>query len=225
VLRRESAELLESHLSYPILAYYRSQYEQQSWLAGLTTILDVAALIMVGIGGTTTRPARLAFAIARHGAADLSHILGTRPPSSDPECLAAADLVHLRALLAEAGGPLREGPEADTTLTHLWQMYEPFVSALADRLLMPLPPWLPTPGARMSGRSRRGERRCSPPNTMRWTARRMSKTCGVALAMFDGFLGGPSMVRTPDVAHAPEAFTAVCTSPEHDRAVPGNGYV
>jgi hypothetical protein len=33
-------------------------------------------------------------------------------------------------------------------LSHLRQMYEPFVSALAEWLLMPLPPWLPTPGAR-----------------------------------------------------------------------------
>ena len=32
-------------------------------------------------------------------------------------------------------------------LAHLLQMYEPYVSALADRLLMPLPSWLPPPGA------------------------------------------------------------------------------
>jgi Ion channel len=143
-----SAELLESHLSYSLLAYYRSQHEEQSWLAGLTTILDVAALIIVGMEGAPTRPARLAFAMARHAAADLSHILGTRPPSSAPERLSAADLAQLRVLLAETGVRLREGPEADKMLADLRQMYEPFVSALADRLLMPLPSWLPTPGAR-----------------------------------------------------------------------------
>ena len=37
---RWCAELLESHLSYPVLTYYRSQHERQSWLAALTTILD-----------------------------------------------------------------------------------------------------------------------------------------------------------------------------------------
>jgi len=145
---RWSAELLESHLSYPLLAYYRSQHTEQSWLAGLTTILDVAALLLVGIDGAPTRPARLAFAMARHAAADLSHILGARPQSAASGRLSAADLTHLRAALAQAGVPLREGPEADTMLTHLRQMYEPFVTALADRLLMPLPPWLPPPGAR-----------------------------------------------------------------------------
>jgi hypothetical protein len=68
---RWSAELLESHLSYPFLAYYRSQHQEQSWLAGLTTMLDVAALLLVGIDGAPMRPARLAFAMARHAAADL----------------------------------------------------------------------------------------------------------------------------------------------------------
>jgi len=144
---RWAAELLESHLSYPLLAFYRSQHAEQSWLAGITMILDVAALVLVGMDGAPTRPARLAFAMARHAAADLSHMLGARPRAAAPERLSAADLVHLRAVLAQAGVPLREGPEADRMLTHLRQMYEPFVRALADRLLMPLPPWLPPPGA------------------------------------------------------------------------------
>ncbi len=38
-----SAELLESHLSYPSLGYFRSQHEHQSWVAALTTILDACA--------------------------------------------------------------------------------------------------------------------------------------------------------------------------------------
>jgi hypothetical protein len=144
---RWAAELLESHLSYPILAYYRSQHQEQSWLAGLTTLLDAAALLLVGIDGAPQQPARLAFAMARHAAADISHVLGARPHSTASERLSAADLTHLRVVLAQAGVPLRAGPEADTMLTHLRQMYEPYVSALADRLLMPLPAWLPPPGA------------------------------------------------------------------------------
>ncbi|HXJ79191.1 MAG TPA: potassium channel family protein [Candidatus Methylomirabilis sp.] len=145
---RWSAELLESHLSYPLLAYYRSQHEQQSWLAGLTMILDATALLQVGIDGAPTRSARLAFAMARHAAADLSHILGTRPSSAAPARLPAAELARLRTMLVRAGVPLREGPDADRMLGHLRQMYEPFVNALAERLLMPLPPWMPPPGAR-----------------------------------------------------------------------------
>src|SRR5207302_1571326 len=48
---RWSAEVLESHLSYPVLSYYRSQHDNQSWLAALTTILDASTLMIVGIPG------------------------------------------------------------------------------------------------------------------------------------------------------------------------------
>src|SRR5881396_3757114 len=63
---RWAAELLESHLSYPVLAYYRSQHSNQSWLAALTTILDASSLVIVGVDGTPARQAQLTFAIARH---------------------------------------------------------------------------------------------------------------------------------------------------------------
>jgi len=39
--------LLQAHLSYPMLAYYRSQHPNQSWLAALTTVVDVSALAIL----------------------------------------------------------------------------------------------------------------------------------------------------------------------------------
>ena len=51
---RWSAELLESHVSFPLLSYFRSQHDNQSWVAALTTVLDVCALIIARIDG---RPA------------------------------------------------------------------------------------------------------------------------------------------------------------------------
>src|SRR5262249_42754273 len=35
---RWSAELLESNLSFPVLSFYRSQHDNQSWVGALTTI-------------------------------------------------------------------------------------------------------------------------------------------------------------------------------------------
>jgi hypothetical protein len=145
---RWCAELLESHLSFPILAYYRSQHERQSWLAALTTILDVTTLVIVGIDGAPTRPARFTFAMARHAAADLSQALRATPMPDGDDRLPPAELAELRAVLREAGIPLREGREADAELAKLRGMYEPFLRALEWRLLMPLPPWLSDPGAR-----------------------------------------------------------------------------
>lgn len=76
---RWSAELLESHLSYQVLSYYRSQHNNQSWLGALTTILDACALVRVGVDGASAWQAQLTFAMARHAVVDISQILGTPP--------------------------------------------------------------------------------------------------------------------------------------------------
>src|SRR6266567_863873 len=69
---RWSAELLESHLSFPLLGYYRSQHDNQSWLAAITTMLDTCALILAGIKSVDSYRAQLTFAMARHAVVDLS---------------------------------------------------------------------------------------------------------------------------------------------------------
>src|SRR5258708_11148681 len=43
---RWSAELLESHLSFPVLRFFRSQHDNQSWLGALTPILDTSAILI-----------------------------------------------------------------------------------------------------------------------------------------------------------------------------------
>ncbi len=137
------AELLESHLSYPLLAYYRSQHENQSWLAALTAILDLCALALVGIEGVASRPARLTFAMARHAAVDIGQVFGARPELVECDRLAPSDVPALRAALGQAGVVLREGEAADRRLAELRRLYEPYVVSLSRYMQMPLPPWLP----------------------------------------------------------------------------------
>jgi len=138
---RWSAELLESHLSYPVLVYFRSQHANQSWLAALTAILDVCALVIAGIDGGPTRQAHLTFAKARHVAAELAQVLVSSPPASEPDRLPPSSLQVLRNSLAEAGVTVRKGLETDQKLWELRQMYEPYVQALSKHLLISLPPW------------------------------------------------------------------------------------
>lgn len=142
---RWAAEVLESHLSYPVLAYYRSQHDRESWLAALTMVLDVCALILAGIDGAPKRAARLTFAMARHTAVDLSQIFAIPPHRVCPERLPPARLAQLRAILEEAGMPLRDGPEVDEKLRAIRAKYEPYVYALAEYLQVALPPWVPQP--------------------------------------------------------------------------------
>ncbi|HEY1353828.1 MAG TPA: potassium channel family protein [Ktedonobacteraceae bacterium] len=135
---RWCAELLESHLSYPVLAFYRSQHESQSWLGALATLLDTCTLILVGVEGVPVKPASFIFAVARHAAVDLTQSFGIQPVKAlrrySPD-----DFAQLCATLAERGIILRSDQEADERLRELRQMYEPFVEALASYLIVDLP--------------------------------------------------------------------------------------
>ncbi len=139
---RWSAELLESHLSYPVLAYFRSQHDNQSWLAALSAVLDTSALAMAGLDGVCRRQAELTFAIARHTVVDLSQIFGTPPHMPKEDRLPPKDLKDLLGGLAASGLRIREGDELERMLTELRRMYEPYVHALSHYLRIPIPPWI-----------------------------------------------------------------------------------
>ena len=141
-----SAEFLEGHLSYPVLAYFRSQHDNQSWLAALTAILDTCALVMAGVEGACERQAELTFAMARHAVVDLSLVFRTSPRGAPHERLPAEKLEELRRLLVDGGLRLREGDGFITKLTERRLLYEPYVHALATHFRVALPPWIAEEG-------------------------------------------------------------------------------
>ncbi|HUS18750.1 MAG TPA: hypothetical protein VMZ25_03795, partial [Terriglobales bacterium] len=145
---RWCAEIMESHLSYPVLCYYRSQHDNESWLAAMAVVLDSCALLMVGVEGADQRQARFTFAIARHTVVDLSQIFYIKPLRKECKRLSPEELADLKISLRAAGIPLAEGPAADRKLTEIRAMYEPFLMALSEFLVLPLPRW------NVSGRDR-----------------------------------------------------------------------
>ena len=138
-----SADLMESHLSYPALAYFRSQHDNQSWIASLTAILDVCALAMVGLEGMCQYQARMTFAIARHALVDLSQVFAA-PPEKDATInrLPSEALDELRKRLHAAGFQLADGDAAAEELHRLRALYEPYALSLAGYLRLELPPWI-----------------------------------------------------------------------------------
>jgi hypothetical protein len=138
---RWSAELLDSHLSYPFLVYFRSQHTNQSWLAALTAILDTSALVMAGVNNGPTRQAQLTFAMARHAVVELAQVYARSPRSLTADRLPPSSLTGLRNILGEAGVTLQEGAATELKLRELRRMYEPYVQALSEYLLISLPPW------------------------------------------------------------------------------------
>jgi hypothetical protein len=139
---RWAAELLESQLSFPLLGFYRSQHDNQSWLAALTAILDTSALLIGGVSGCSYQ-AQLTFAMARHAAVDLALVLKAPPRSPENDRLSDGDLQRLREMLREADLELRDGAAVAERLTELRGLYEPFVNALARHFLFTLPAIVP----------------------------------------------------------------------------------
>ena len=136
---RWSSEILEGQISYPQVAYFRSQHGKQSWVASLTAVLDVSALVLVGIRGIPQWQARMTFAIARHAAVDLSQILHAPPIES-----ARMTADHCDRLVAalEGAGLRFEHDDAPRRLMKFRNLYEPFVAGLSAELAMDLPPWI-----------------------------------------------------------------------------------
>ncbi len=139
-----AAQLLEGHLSYPMLAYYRSQHDNQSWLAALTAITDCCALIIVGIDGAKAFQARMTFEVMRQVAVEMGRSFRI-PPSrySGVDRLPGEASARLQALLAKDGVDLSAGSDAFEMLRALRSTYEPLLDGLARYLMLTLPEWCP----------------------------------------------------------------------------------
>lgn len=136
---RWSAELLEAHLSFPVLGYYRSQHDNQSWLATLSCLLDVSALLLTVVDGVGRTQARLTFAIARHAAVDLGLVVNRPPESPQVDRLPADRLERLLEELKSRGAKVRSDVEARAGLVELRELYEPFVAGLGGYFHLSIP--------------------------------------------------------------------------------------
>src|SRR5271166_1366782 len=139
---RWSAELLESHISYPLLCYYRSQHSNQSWLSALTAVLDLCALMIAGVQDHAARQAQLTFAIARHALVDISQIF-SQPPAQDAEDrLPPERFGLLYQHLCQSGIRVCRDSDSMERLRKMRLLYEGYAVALSRFLCMPLPPWI-----------------------------------------------------------------------------------
>jgi hypothetical protein len=143
---RWSAELLESHLSYPVLAFFRSHHDNESWIGALTAILDTSALIVCGFEGPCKRQAELTFAITRHAVVDIAHILQCPPREQKPDRLPPERLDELKRALTDCGMPLQNEQGFEQRLSFLRKTYEPYLHSLSVFFRLPVPPWVPGPG-------------------------------------------------------------------------------
>jgi hypothetical protein len=134
---------LESHLSYPVLARFRSHHDSQSWISSLTAILDTCAFVLAGLENTCTRQAQFTFAMARHTVVDLAQVFKCLPQQPEQDRLTPENFVALCDLLAAEGIVMKERKEIEQRLTELRMMYEPYLYTMSRYFLLSLPTWTP----------------------------------------------------------------------------------
>ena len=134
-----AAELMETHLTYPLLAFYRSQHMNQSWLATLTAIVDVAAFIKATVPDENGDAADITFRIGRHALADLALQFRLEPVPADR--LSDSDFDDLFAIIDRSQIATVDREVARRRLHQYRGDYEPHAQALAETLALTLPPW------------------------------------------------------------------------------------
>lgn len=139
---RSAAEILESHISYPAVCYFRSQHNNESWLAALATILDSSALLIASAENACARQARLTFAICRHTVVDLAQLFRAVPRITHDDRLPPEELQRMRIMLAKSSVTLRDDQASTNKLNELREMYEPYLQGLSEFLFMEIPPWI-----------------------------------------------------------------------------------
>ncbi len=118
------AEVLDSHIAYPLLGFFRSSHDDVSWISALGTVLDTASLVVTTIDGVPRGQAELAKKMGAHLVEDITN-LGFRAQGADGVDRESFDAVYAR--LAAAGYRLVPADDA-------WPMFSRARASYAERL-------------------------------------------------------------------------------------------
>lgn len=134
------ALLMETHLAYPVLAYFRSSHDYESWVGTLGTLLDAATLMMTTVQ-TDCGEARILYNVGRHASADLTRYFRT---VEDKKAVGITreefDVACDR--LARAGYTLHDRETAWERFALLRRAYAGHINALAHFFSIPPLQWI-----------------------------------------------------------------------------------
>jgi hypothetical protein len=148
--QRWAAVVMESHLAYPVLAFFRSSHDYESWVGTLGTLLDAATLLMTTVQGEHAGQARLFYNLGRHATHDLSRYFRLGDPHESPG-IERSEFEHACDRLVSAGYTLTDRDEAWKKFSALRSTYAGHLNALAHFFRIPPLQWI---GDRSSVRHR-----------------------------------------------------------------------
>ncbi|MCY7417316.1 MAG: hypothetical protein LH650_02255 [Chloroflexi bacterium] len=136
---RWGVEVLDSHVAYPLLGYFRSSHENLSWISAVGTVLDAASLILTTIEGVPRGEAKLFKRVGTHLVEDiqnLGHGAGEQTP------LARSDFELVCDRLGDAGYSLASRDEAWPAFQAARGTYAAGLESMARYWATPANSWL-----------------------------------------------------------------------------------
>ncbi len=137
---RWGAELLELYLSYPVLMYYRSQHDRQSWLAALVAVADACAFLLAARDERLERQAGFTFAVLRHLLVDVTPYMRIEPHPPHESRIGPGGVDAVENQLTGFGVRISDHATFGPTLRETLDSYEALANGIGEWLLTPMPP-------------------------------------------------------------------------------------
>lgn len=135
-----AAEVLDSHVAYPILAFFRSSHDNVSWVSALGAVLDVSSLLLTTVSNGPVGEAEHVNEIGNHCVEDIGNLFGwaeTGEPGVEE-----SEFVDAHARLVAAGWACRPVDEAWAGFQDRRAAYAGRLNAMALFWLTPPAPWI-----------------------------------------------------------------------------------
>jgi len=139
--QRWAAAVMESHLAYPMLAYFRSSHDDQSWVGTLGTLLDAATVLITTVDGVRDGQARIFYNVGRHAALDLSRYFGLETSEASVG-IEREEFEHACDRLVAAGYKLYDRGEAWQRFAGMRSSYAPQLAGMAAFFQIPPLQWI-----------------------------------------------------------------------------------
>src|SRR5579859_6823476 len=135
-----AAEVLDSHLAYPVLAYFRSSHDNDSWISSLGAVMDASTLVLTTVKNGPKGWAKLSRSV---GADSLEEMVSYFDLTAEPEIgVERAEFDEARRRLARAGFELEDPDRSWDSFVRLRQEYAGRVNALARHWATPPAQWI-----------------------------------------------------------------------------------
>jgi hypothetical protein len=138
--RKWSAMVLESHLAYPLLVYFRSSHDNEAWINSFGAVMDAAVLSLSTVDDGSEGPAHLMFTVGTHLVEDMSWVFNIK--SSDDPIVERSEYDAAVQRLIKAGYRIRDVEKGWKQFAELRARYATGLNQMALWLAIPPAQWI-----------------------------------------------------------------------------------